>query len=343
MPSAPQPLPPAAADFPSLLLPVIGAIVMVLLALAIICLRCRAEEVRREGLPRLDAEEEVAKMRQRELVDAIMREKGLAAAPSAAVPNLQLQSQAARRSMSMPKPLPLPSFRRWTSQASARTAPEMKPQQQLEAWLQQERRSEREIGALRRELEALGRACEAELRQLEERELVEMDASVARIVGQERELWAEQVRVCLDDCEHAAHAREEWAAAAPEREEQKEAADDAILELLGRMKELRKLRKELIAPRGRGARGGTASPPSKCAASTSPAARSSGAASIAVPNTNVTTTAAAASTATAATKATKKLTATQRQRKSKIPGGGKSNPNMKAAQRAAVLKSTVSM
>jgi hypothetical protein len=341
MPSAPQPLPPAAADFPSLLLPVIGAIVMVLLALAIICLRCRAEEVRREGLPRLDAEEEVAKMRQRELVDAIMREKGLAAAPSAAVPNLQLQSQAARRSMSMPKPLPLPSFRRWTSQASARTAPEMKPQQQLEAWLQQERRSEREIGALRRELEALGRACEAELRQLEERELVEMDASVARIVGQERELGAEQVRVCLDDCEHAAHAREEWAAAAPEREEQKEAADDAILELLGRMKELRKLRKELIAPRGRGAQGGVASSPPKRATSTSPLTKSGGAASTAVPNTNLTTI-AAASTAAAATNTTKRVAAAQRQRKSKVPGGGKMDPN-KATKRAAALKSAVSM
>jgi len=341
MPSAPQPLPPAAADFPSLLLPVIGAIVMVLLALAIICLRCRAEEVRREGLPRLDAEEEVAKMRQRELVDAIMREKGLAAAPSAAVPNLQLQSQAARRSMSMPKPLPLPSFRRWTSQLSARTVPELKPQQQLEAWLQQEQRSEREIGALRQQLEELRRACEAELRQLEERELVEMDASVARIVGQERELWAEQVRVCLDDCEHAAHAREEWAAAAPEREEQKEAADDAILELLGRMKELRKLRKELIAPRGRGAQGGAASSPPKRATSTSPLTKSGGAASTAVPNTNLTTI-AAASTAAAATNTTKRVAAAQRQRKSKVPGGGKMDPN-KATKRAAALKSAVSM
>ena len=341
MPSVPQPPPPGAANSISLLLPVLGAVVMVLLALAIVCLRCRAEEVRREGLPRLDAEEEVAKMRQRELVDSVMREKGLAAAPAAAVPSLNLQTQAARRSMSMPKPLPLPSFRRWTSQLSARTVPELKPQQQLEAWLQQEQRSEREIGALRQQLEELRRACEAELRQLEERELVEMDASVARIVGQEQEVWAGQVRACRDDRDQAARAREEWTAAAIGREKQKEATDEVILELLGRMKELRKLRKELIAPRGRGAQGGVASSPPKRATSTSPLTKSGGAASTAVPNTNLTTI-AAASTAAAATNTTKRVAAAQRQRKSKVPGGGKMDPN-KATKRAAALKSAVSM
>jgi len=247
MPSAPQPLPPAAADFPSLLLPVIGAIVMVLLALAIICLRCRAEEVRREGLPRLDAEEEVAKMRQRELVDAIMREKGLAAAPSAAVPNLQLQSQAARRSMSMPKPLPLPSFRRWTSQASARTAPEMKPQQQLEAWLQQERRSEREIGALRRELEELGHACESELRELEAREIAEMEEAAAWLVAHERKEWAEGLQARQAERDRALLEREEWSAGQGGRAEQMRLADESIRVLLARLKELRKLRKEMLA------------------------------------------------------------------------------------------------
>lgn len=330
---------------------------MVLLTLGIIYLHCRGHsrwQERKEN----NAEEEVARMRQRELVDSVMREgfgredtrkqqrelvaaamceRGLDGAPGS-VPSLHLESQACRRqNMTMPKPFPLPSFRRWLPQLSARAGPEQRQyQQQVEEWLREERKMEDEIDAMRWELRDLDGLCAVELRQMEERELAEMEASVARIVDQERVQWAELLRACQDDRDQAAHAREEWAAAAPEREQQMGHADNAILELLSRLKELRKLRKEALLPRGQSA----SSSPAKRTPSAKHPGRSDGAANADANLPGVSTTA----TATSMDVTTKKVKGTRREPKPKAPSAvvGSNDPK-KAARRANALKSAVMM
>ena len=241
----------------SLFLPALGFAGLLSLALCIIAMHRRATAQQRGKAPlRVDPDDLVAQMRQQAMVAEVMADvhrkeatdmhKGSA---RPVVPMLGTSAKGPIAGTALPKPLPLPSFRRWPSLASSRKNSRQGDADvaQLGAWLQQERLSEREIGVLRRELEELGHACESELRELEAREIAEMEEAAARLVAHERKEWAEGLQARQAERDRALLEREEWSAGQGGRAEQMRLADESIRVLLARLKELRKLRKEMLA------------------------------------------------------------------------------------------------